>query len=199
MSPEAVRRSAAPATSRARTSPLAVSTSRRATSSTWTSPEAVFTSDAAERARSPRDRPSCCGARDHCPSGQRTRTPTFGPRPSTSPDFRFRSTTISCPPPRGGHLDAGLFDHLPRDVVVAQRDQLDVDTALVAGLDADLAAVETDAHQHRAGRVEGHRAVVTAGPPAAASGAAGRRGRRPAGREAGRESNGAGEIDAAEE
>ena len=33
-------------------------------------------------------------------------------------------------------------------------DQLHVDPALVAGLDADLAAVEIDAQQDRAGRVE---------------------------------------------
>ena len=129
--------------------------------------------------------------RDRCPSGQRTRTPTFGPRPSMRPDFRFRSTMISWPAAARGHLDAGLLDHLPRDVVVAQRDQLHVDTAARRGLDADLAAVEADAQEHGAGRVERHRVWSR---PGLRRGLRGRRTTRtPSGRpRGGRESYGAG-------
>ena len=56
--------------------------------------------DVAERARAPaRSAESERRARS-LPSGQRTWTPTFGPRPTRKPDLRFRSTTTSWPPPR---------------------------------------------------------------------------------------------------
>ena len=56
-----------------------------------------------------------------------------------------------------GHLDPGLLDRLPRDVVVAQRHELDLDARRVDGLDADLAAAERHAQRDLAGRLEdGH-------------------------------------------
>ena len=56
-----------------------------------------------------------------------------------------------------GHLDPGLLDRLPRDVVVAQRHELDLDARRVDGLDADLAAAQRHAQCDLAGRLEdGH-------------------------------------------
>ena len=56
-----------------------------------------------------------------------------------------------------GHLDPGLLDRLPRDVVVAQGHELDLDARGVDGLDVDLAAAERHAQGDLAGRLEdGH-------------------------------------------
>ena len=88
--------------------------------------------DVAERALAPRGPPSRRGASRSLPAGQRTWTPTFGPRPTRKPDLRFSSTTTSWPPPRSIISTLRLRDRLPRDVVVAQRHELDLDARGVA-------------------------------------------------------------------
>ena len=53
-----------------------------------------------------------------------------------------------------GHLDPSFRDRLTGDVVVTERDELDLHGAVVARLDVDLSARERQAQRHRAGCLE---------------------------------------------